>query len=369
MDPKSHALVAWLFALWTIPGASRQRPCKHSHSAWRVIPATNSIPPVYNSPMPKLLLLTDKPMEYNERLKQANLPNLEIFTEFNPECDIVLGDTGRIKKALASLPRLKWVQTTSAGVERLMDPSLRRDYTLTNAKNVFGESMSEYVFGYMLYYKKRIAERQQAQHNKQWDEQDGGVLRGKTLGLLGVGSIGAHIAMTAKHFRMNVWGYTRTSETSTHVDRYFHPYDLESDSLLSAQEQAPAIQRFAQGLDYLIVVLPKTDGTTSLVNAEVLDALPPHALLINVGRGNAVDASALVEALNQNKIAGAVLDVTEPEPLPKEHPFWTTPNLLLTFHTSALSYPEDMLGLFIENYRLYIEAKPLKHQVDFERGY
>ncbi|MBK9927212.1 MAG: D-2-hydroxyacid dehydrogenase [Anaerolineales bacterium] len=315
--------------------------------------------------MPKLLLLTDNTTEYIDLLKQANLPDLEIFTEFNPECDIVFGGTGKIRKVFHDLPNLKWVQTMSAGVEWLMDPSLRRDYVLTNAKNVFGESMSEYVFGYMLYYKKRIAERQEAQHKKQWDEQDGGVLRGKTLGLIGVGSIGSHIAMTAKHFKMNVWGYTRGSETSTHVDRYFHPNNLESDSSLHSK----GVLSFAKGLDYLIVVLPKTDGTTSIVNAEVLNALPHHALLINVGRGNAVDTSALLEALTQNKIAGAVLDVTEPEPLPEEHPFWTAPNLLLTFHTSAMSYPEDMVGLFVENYKLYIEGKPLKHQVDFERGY
>jgi phosphoglycerate dehydrogenase-like enzyme len=304
--------------------------------------------------MPKLLLLTHDPKEYLDLIQKAKLPDLEIFTEPNPECDIVFGDTGRIQKTLPLLPHLKWVQTTSAGVERLMDSSLRRDYTLTNAKNVFGESMSEYVFGYMLFFKKRIRPRILAQRAKKWDDEDGGVLRGKTLGLIGVGSIGAHIAMTAKHFRMSVWGYTRGSETSTHVDRYFHGNEL---------------LEFAKGLDYLVVVLPKTDGTNSIVNAELLDALPPHALLINVGRGNAVDESALVEALNQNKIAGAVLDVTEPEPLPEDHPFWTTPNLFLTFHTSAMSYPEDMVGVFVENYKLYIEGKPLKHQVDFERGY
>ena len=173
--------------------------------------------------MPKLLILTDNPKEYIDLLHQADLPNLEIFTEFNPECDIVFGDTSRIKDTLANLPNLKWVQTTSAGVDRLMDPSLRRDYMLTNAKNVFGESMSEYVFGYMLFFKKRIRPRILAQRAKQWDNEDGGVLRGKTLGLIGVGSIGTHIAMTAKHFRMNVWGYTQESETSKHVDRYFHP--------------------------------------------------------------------------------------------------------------------------------------------------
>jgi phosphoglycerate dehydrogenase-like enzyme len=97
--------------------------------------------------------------------------------------------------------------------------------------------------------------------------------------------------------------------------------------------------------------------------------LPSHAVFINVGRGNAVDESALVTALNKGKIAAAVLDVTEKEPLPDDHPFWNTPNLLLSFHTSAISYPENISKLFVENYYLYIESKPLKHQVDFEKGY
>lgn len=82
-----------------------------------------------------------------------------------------------------------------------------------------------------------------------------------------------------------------------------------------------------------------------------------------------MDESALIEVLEQNKIAGAVLDVFEKEPLPKDHPFWTTPNLLMTFHTSAPSLPEDTAKLFIENYKLFNEGKPLMYQVDFERGY
>jgi phosphoglycerate dehydrogenase-like enzyme len=168
---------------------------------------------------------------------------------------------------------------------------------------------------------------------------------------------------------MKVWGYTRESEISTHIDRYFHPSTLESDGKPSVQEQVPAIQRFAKGLDYLVVVLPRTKDTNKIVDTDLLNALPSHGLLINVGRGNAVDESALVEALNQGKIAGAILDVTEKEPLPPDHPFWTTPNLLLTFHTSAISYPEDIVRLFVENYQLYTKGKPLKHQVDFERGY
>jgi phosphoglycerate dehydrogenase-like enzyme len=322
--------------------------------------------------MPKLHILTSEKEEYLKLIEQADLPNLEIVTEPD-ECEIILGEPRMLREKLSQLPNLKWVQSMYAGVEVLMEPSLRRDYILTNARGVFGELMSEYVFGYLLAYEKKIFARRESQQNKKYDRFASGWLRGKTIGLLGVGSIGGHLAMMAKAFGMNVWGYTRESETSKQVDRYFHP--LESGSSLSVQEhtqsgtRAPALQSFAEGLDYLVVVLPRTEGTNQIVNTGLLNALPSHAVLINVGRGNAVDEPALVEALTNNKIAGAVLDVTAQEPLPAEHPFWTTPNLLLTFHTSAISYPEDITKLFVENYHLYIEGKPLKYQVDFEKGY
>ena len=213
--------------------------------------------------MPKLLILSHNAGEYTELIQQANLPDLEIVSD-PADCDIVLGEPRKIRDALPLLPRLKWVQSIFAGVEPLVDSSQRRDYVLTNARGVFGGSMSEFVFGYLLFFKKRILERIQSQQMKKWDPLDGGILRGKTIGLLGVGSIGAHLAMTAKHFGMIVWGYTRGSEASPQVDRYFHPANMESDGLPSAQEQvsprrhgdAPAIQRFAQGLDYLVVVTP-----------------------------------------------------------------------------------------------------------------
>jgi phosphoglycerate dehydrogenase-like enzyme len=318
--------------------------------------------------MPKLIILSGENDEYARLIEQADLPNLEIVTD-PTECDIVLGEPRLIREHLPQLRNMKWTQSIYAGVEALMDPSLRYDYLLTNARGVFGELMSEYVFGYMLAHEKRIIERFNKQQAKKWDRFESGFLRGKTLGLLGVGSIGAHLATTAKHFGMKVRGYTRESEASTQVDRYFHPPSLKFSGMPSAQDQVRAIQNFAEGLDYLVVVLPRTKDTDKIVNASLLDALPSRALLINVGRGNAVDESALVEALEKDKIAGAVLDVTEQEPLPEDHPFWTTKNLLLTFHTSAISYPEDIVGLFVENYGLYHEGKPLKFQVDFQKGY
>ena len=303
--------------------------------------------------MPKLLILTDDSNDYLDLIQKADLPNLDIVTD-PAECDIVLGEPRKVQEALPLLTHLKWVQSIYAGVERLVDPAYRRDYILTNARGVFGNSMSEFVFGYLLFFKKRIRPRVLAQRAKQWDDFDGGILRGKTIGLLGVGSIGAHLAGTAKHFSMNVRGFTNSSEDCKDVDEYFHGED---------------ILKFVDGLDYLISILPRTENTNEIVNAELLNALPDHAIFINVGRGNAVDNSALIDALNTNKLATAVLDVTNPEPLPDDHPFWTTDNLYLTFHTSAMSYPEDIVRVFSENYRLYVEGKPLKYQVNFERGY
>jgi len=303
--------------------------------------------------MPKLLIVSREAEAYRQLIEQANLPSLEMATD-PAECDIVLGEPRSIRALLPRLSRLKWIQSIYAGVEYLVEPGHRRDYILTNARGVFGDLMSEYVFGYLLAHEKKIFERFRSQQARYWDRAESGLLRGKTLGLLGVGSIGSHVARTAKHFNMKVWGFTCASEDSQDVDVYFHP---------------PELLKFAGGLDYLVCVLPRTEGTNRIVNADLLDALPPHAVLINVGRGNAVDDSALMQALTQGKLAAAVLDVTDPEPLPAEHPFWTTPNLFLTFHTSAKSYAEDITKIFIENYYLYLAGKPLKYQVDFERGY
>src|SRR5690606_29155594 len=141
------------------------------------------------------------------------------------------------------LSTLKWIQSTWAGVEPLLEPSLRRDYILTNARGVFGGLMSEYVIGYLLAHERSIFERMAAQRNKQWDKSLTGTLRGKTIGLLGVGSIGAEVARTAKFVGMQVRGYTKSSEAGKYVDNYCHGQNLLV---------------FANRLDYLVSILPNT---------------------------------------------------------------------------------------------------------------
>jgi phosphoglycerate dehydrogenase-like enzyme len=304
--------------------------------------------------MPKLLILSKQSAAYRQAVEAAGLPNLEIVTGPTLDCELVFGEPTLIREVLPALPALKWVQATWAGVEPLLDATLRRDYLLTNARGVFGGLMSEFVFGYLLLYERKIIQRLEAQKQSKWDATLTGTLRGKTIGLLGVGSIGAHLAGTAKHFGMTVRGYTRKSETSKQVDKYYHGEDL---------------LEFATGLDYLVSVLPNTSETRQIVNAELLSVLHSSALFVNVGRGSAVDESALISALETGKLAGAVLDVFEQEPLPAEHPFWRTKNLFITSHTSAPSFPKEIAEVFIENYHLYTTGQPLKYQIDFEKGY
>lgn len=313
--------------------------------------------------MSKVLILARDAAEYRQLIEAAGLPGLERLAAaaapdevpaLGNDFDVVFGDPALIREILAALPKLRWVQSVWAGVEPLLDPALRRDYLLTNARGVFGELMSEFVFGYLLFHERRIFQRFQAQQETRWDESDSGSLRGKTIGLLGVGSIGAHLARTAKHFGMTVRGYTRASASCPEVDEYFHGTELKE---------------FASGLDVLVSVLPRTQATHRIVDAALLARLPAHAVFLNVGRGSAVDETALVSALNEDRLAMAVLDVFEQEPLPPGHVFWQTPNLYMTFHSSAPSLPADLSRLFVENYHRDVHKQPLLHRVDFERGY
>jgi phosphoglycerate dehydrogenase-like enzyme len=309
-----------------------------------------------------LLILSRRARDYHHLIAAAGLSDLGITSTTDPadasaraaEFDLALGEPSLLRQVLPALSALRWAQATWAGVEPLLDPSLRRDYILTNARGVFGGLMSEYVFAYLLAHERRLLDKYRSQLEHRWDPAPPGTLRGKQIGLLGVGTIGAALARTAKHFGMRVKGYTRESEACRDVDAYYHGDDRAA---------------FAANLDYLVGVMPATARTRHLVDAEFLRALPPQAVFINPGRGGVVDEAALAAALQEKRLAGAVLDVFQQEPLPADHPFWRTPNLLITSHTAALSVPEDIAPVFIDNYRRLLRGEPLQYRVDFERGY
>jgi phosphoglycerate dehydrogenase-like enzyme len=309
-----------------------------------------------------LLILTRRTDEYRRLIEAARLPDLMLAATDDPAAakeqagsyDVAFGEPSLLRQVIPQMTALRWAQSTWAGVEPLLDPSLRRDYVLTNARGVFGRLMSEYVFAYLLAHERRVLEKHASQRERRWDTTRPGTLLDKRIGLLGVGSIGAVLARTAKHFGMTVHGYTRASEGCGDVDAYFHGRELVA---------------FASELDYLVSVMPATAVTRQLVDDKLLRALPSRCVFVNPGRGGVVDEVALMSALRDGRLAGAVLDVFQTEPLPADHPLWTTPNVLITSHTAALNVPADIVEVFVDNYRRWVAGESLQHRVDFERGY
>jgi phosphoglycerate dehydrogenase-like enzyme len=245
------------------------------------------------------------------------------------------------------------VQSSWAGVTPLIEAP-RRDYLLTGVKGVFGPQMSEYVFGYLLAHELKLLERFRAQEQRHWMRDHSGVLDGKSLGIMGTGSIGAHIAATAVAFGMTPIGYSRSGVA-------VQPFEQTC-----SMEQ---LETFLAKSDHLVATLPDTPDTDALLNRETLSILPKGAYFINIGRSNCIDDDALVEALRSGQLAGAALDVFDEEPVPDDSPLWDAPNLKITAHIAAISHPLLIVPIFIDNYRRYVSDQPLDYVVDFDAGY
>ena len=312
--------------------------------------------------MRKLLIVDRHADQYVAEITGQDLDDLNIYSATGlekalthiAEADIVLGRPDFVAPLLPDARRLVWVQSTFAGVEALCKPGLRTDYVLTGVKSVFGPLMSEYVMAYVLAMERNLFETRQNQDNAHWQKLPYRGLNGLIMGIAGLGDIGGHIAKTAAQFGMRVWGMKRTAGTAPHVERVFPPSETGD---------------FLPALDYLVLVLPNTDRTRHFIDDYALRLMKASAVLINVGRGATVDEPALIDALKHNRLKGAVLDVFDNEPLPPESPLWSLPNVLISPHNAAYSFPRQIAAIFCENYERFLAQKPLLYVVDIERGY
>ncbi|MGW8186881.1 MAG: D-2-hydroxyacid dehydrogenase [Desulfobacterales bacterium] len=310
----------------------------------------------------RLLILSRNAAVYAGLIKDLRLPDLEIAACGSAgeaaaqldRCTIIMGEPSRIARVVEGARGLKWVQSTFAGVEELLRPGARSDYILTGVKGVFGPFMSEYVVGYLLALERHFFTAYRNQQDRRWRRLPYQSLRGRLIGICGLGSIGRHLARTADHFGLRVWGYKRTAETVPEAERVF---------------TAPEFDEFLSQPDYIVNTLPSTPATVRLFGDAAFRAMKTTAVLINIGRGDAVVEEALIRALQHGLIGGAVLDVFEKEPLPEKSPLWTLPNVVITPHNSGFSFPGDIVALFAENYRRYSKGDSLLYRVDFERGY
>ncbi len=310
----------------------------------------------------KLLILAADAAKYTELVTAADLPQLEIRTAIDAVsaqtlvagCNIILGDPNLVKKVLAPADRLEWVQSSWAGVDHLCRAELRQDYILTNAKGMFGALIGEYVMAYVFAHERQLFRMRKNQLERRWRPLGYRPAKDISLGIVGLGSIGRELALTARHFGIHVTGLNRSGKPCDAVDKVY-----------TADEMAA----FLAGLDYVILTLPATPQTRHFINADVLRLMKPSAVLINVGRGNSISETDLVQALRDGVIGGAVLDVFENEPLAQDSPLWLMPNVFITPHTSAISFPDEIARVFIDNYQRFLHGEPLQHVVDFELGY
>ena len=262
------------------------------------------------------------------------------------------------REAIQHASGLKWIHSTAAGVDEILYPEVYERELVITASNGIHAPLIEHVFAFILAFERRlhIAMRQQLQ--RRWDRSHalGGEVAGKTLGILGLGTIGREIARKAQVFDLRVIGTKFTPAAIPGVEKVLPPEGL------------PDVLREA---DIVVVALPLTAATTGLIGEGEFRTMKPTALFINIGRGPIVQEAALVRALREGWIAGAGLDVFEREPLPADSPLYDLENVIITPHVSGASprYMDRAVPLFCENLRRYLHGDPLLNVVDKERGY
>jgi phosphoglycerate dehydrogenase-like enzyme len=242
-----------------------------------------------------------------------------------------------------------------AGVDAALVPELPARVVLTRAPGVFGPWMAEYVLAWILRVTQRTSDYLAAQRQRRWIEHDVPErLAGKTLAIVGLGDIGRTIARHARLLGMRVIGVSRSGRPVAGIDRVLRPASLH---------------RALADADFVVLTVPLTRETRGLIGARELAAMRPTAWLLNIARGPVMDETALIAALRDQRIRGAVLDVFAEEPLPPEHPLWTLPNAVITPHVAGPSTPDELTPIFNENLARWIEGRPLRHVVDRTRGY
>lgn len=252
-------------------------------------------------------------------------------------------------------PRLKWIQSTGAGVDRLL-PQVPAGIVVTTTSGIHAAKGGEYAMTALLMLNHRVPHFVTAHRASRWEQAFSDPIAGRTVLVIGVGSIGTEAARLARQFGMRVWGVSRSGRANPAVDRMHRTADL------------PALLPQA---DFVLVILPLTDETRGLLNRAALDLLPRHAGVVNLGRGAVIDNAALAEKLQKGELGGAVLDVYPEEPLPPSSPLWSTPNLIMSPHCAvdARSYAEAALEHFLDNLQRYVTGQPLANVVDRSLGY
>ncbi len=282
----------------------------------------------------------------NERELREHLDEIEVLLSFRPP-----------KDALAQAPRISWIMTMGAGVDTVLpNPGLRKECIITNARGIHAIQISEYVMGAILALALRLPEHIRNQSGSTWQLRPHTIINGKTMAVLGLGSIGKEIAKKARGLDLRVIGLRK------------HPTPVENVETVYGPEQLHDVLSQA---DFVVLIVPLTPHTKGLIGKAELQAMKPSAFLVNAARGEVVVEAELVKALQEGTIAAAALDVFEQEPLPPESPLWKMDNVIITPHNAGMrrDYFEAVSELFSLNLENYLSGKPMFNIVNREEGY
>jgi len=314
----------------------------------------------------RLLLWTDTPGPYVEAIAAAGLADrvaAEALGRTAKPSDAQLAGTeamlawGAPPGLLPKMPKLRWVQALTAGVETwLALPDLPSGLTLTCARGTHRQAMPENILGALFHITKPYALAAEDQKRSQWARRVATPLNGKTLGILGLGAIGQDVARLATALGMRVIGTRRGGGALPGLAEVLPPE--RTDEVLAQS-------------DFVLLLLPATPETENFINADRLARMKPSAWLLNFGRGHLIADDDLIEAVKAKRIAGAVLDVFRQEPLPATHKFWTTDGIMVLPHIGGMHPQRDRIvaRLLTDNLSRFVDGKPLLQVVDRAAGY
>jgi phosphoglycerate dehydrogenase-like enzyme len=313
-----------------------------------------------------VLLWTDQTAAYLDAIKAAGLAD-RVAIETLPRKDKPSAEQLARTEALMaggvpagllpSMPKLRWAQAMSAGVEGWLSlPDLPAALTLTCARGTHTESMPENIIGALFHVAKPYRTVSDYQKQSKWVNTVAQPLTGKTLGILGLGAIGQEVARIAAALGMRVIGTKRRVGPMPNVAEVLP--GSRTDEVLAQS-------------DFVLLLLPATPETDNFINAARLAKMKPSAWLLNFGRGHIIKDDDLIAAVKAKKIAGALLDVFRQEPLPSEHPFWTTEGIIVLPHIGGPHPQRDrfVARLFVDNLGRFLDGAPLKEVVDRSAGY
>jgi phosphoglycerate dehydrogenase-like enzyme len=309
--------------------------------------------------------------DYEVELARTRTEELEKITEAP-----VVTSKAIDEELLATAENLELFACFSAGYEHLPLEELEaHGVAVTNGSGIHGPNMAEQIVGNLLVFSRRLDEGWRRQRDRRWEHYQAHELMGSTVTVVGLGAIGTAVVDRLEPFGVHTIGVRYTPEKGGPTDDVvgFGTGERDSSGSRAGSDDGAEFEAALAETDYLVLACPLTETTEGLLGEDEFDTLPPDAVLVNVARGPVVDTDALVDAVRSSELRGAALDVTDPEPLPEDHPLWNFENVHITPHMAGHT-PEyynrsaDILARNVERFEETGEFADLENQVAGPEG-